>query len=66
MGCIGTPFSHKYLKLSFCFEKFRLGTIKSPVIVLVSRGTAFLSFAEETFKMYYSFIVPFFKDSALN
>jgi hypothetical protein len=66
MDCIGTPFSHKYLKFNFYFEKFKLGTMKLPKIVLVIRGTAFLSFAEDTFKMYCSVISPFFNERALN
>lgn len=66
IGYIGTPFSQRYLKFNFYLEKLRLGTIKSPWIVQVNKGTAFLSFADETFKVYYSVKTPFFKDKALN
>ena len=66
IGIIGTPFSQRYLKFNLFFEKFRDGTMKSPVIVLVSITLDFLSFVDETFNVYYSYKSPFFKDIALN
>lgn len=66
MGIMGTPFSHRYLKFSLLFEKFRDGTMKSPVMVLVSITLDLRSFAEDTFRVYCSYKSPFFMESALN
>jgi len=54
------------LKFNLFFEKFNEGTIKSPLMVDVSITLDFLSLAEETFNVYYSVIIPFFIDKALN
>lgn len=66
IGTICTPFSHKYLKLSLFLEKFKLGTIKSPVIVLVSIIVDLRSFPAATLRVYYSVKRPFLRDKALN
>ena len=63
---MGTPFSHKYLKFNLFLEKFKEGTMKSPVIVEVNITFDLRSLAELTFKVYYSVRIPFFIDKALN
>jgi hypothetical protein len=66
MGIMGTPFSHKYLKFNLFLEKFKEGTIKSPVIVEVNMTFDLRSLAELTLSVYCSVKMPFFIDRALN